>query len=75
MTKSELHQMVDRLPAESIDAAGVLLERALDPAGALLLAAPYDDEAESDEERAAIENSLNDVSPSIPWEQAKQELG
>jgi hypothetical protein len=44
MTRAELHRLVDELPDESVDAAGVLLERARDPLVAALDAAPIDDE-------------------------------
>jgi hypothetical protein len=44
MTKTELHQLVDALPDESLPAAAILLRRAQDPVAASLDAAPYDDE-------------------------------
>lgn len=55
MTKAELHELVDALPTESIEAAGVLLRRAQDPVLAQLDAAPYDDEPLTDEDRLAVE--------------------
>jgi hypothetical protein len=39
-----VHRLVDKLPEESVDAAGVLLTRAKDPMAATLEAAPFDDE-------------------------------
>jgi hypothetical protein len=44
MTKTELYELVDALPEESLPAAAILLRRAQDPVIAKLDAAPYDDE-------------------------------
>lgn len=55
MTRAELHRLVDELPEESVDAAGVLLIRAKDPVVATLEAAPFDDEPYTGEDRAASE--------------------
>ncbi|HEY7829444.1 MAG TPA: hypothetical protein VIC06_02625 [Solirubrobacteraceae bacterium] len=53
MTRAELHRLVDELPEESVDPAGVLLTRAKDPMVATLEAAPFDDEPYTGEDRAA----------------------
>ena len=53
MTRAELHRLVDELPDESVDAAGILLRRAKDPVVAAFEAAPVDDEPYTGEERAA----------------------
>jgi hypothetical protein len=42
MTRAELHRLVDELPEESVDAAGVLLTRAKDPMVATLEAASFE---------------------------------
>jgi hypothetical protein len=55
MTRAELHRLVDELPEESVDAAGVLLICAKDPLVATLEAAPFDDEPYTGEDRAASE--------------------
>jgi hypothetical protein len=55
MTRAELHRLVDELPDESVDAAGILLTRAKDPMVAALEAAPFDDESYREEDRAASE--------------------
>jgi hypothetical protein len=55
MTRAELHRLVDELPEESVDAAGVLLTRAKDPFVATLEAAPFDDEPYTGEDRADSE--------------------
>lgn len=51
--RAELHRLVDELPDESVDAAGVLLTRAQDPLVAALEAAPLDDEPYTEDDRAA----------------------
>ena len=56
MTRAELHRLVDELPDESVDAAGVLLTRAQDPIVAALEAAPLDDEPYTEDDRAASES-------------------
>jgi hypothetical protein len=55
MTRAELHRIVDELPDESVDAAGVLLTRAKDPVVAALEAVPFDDESYMGDDRAASE--------------------
>jgi hypothetical protein len=55
MTRTELHRLVDELPEESVDAAGILLTRAKDPVVAALEAAPIDDEPYSQDEAASDE--------------------
>lgn len=55
MTRAELHRLVDELPEESVDPAGVLLTRAKDPMLATLEAAPFDDEPYTGDDRTASE--------------------
>jgi hypothetical protein len=55
MTRTELHRLVDDLPDESIDAAGILLKRAQDPLAAALEAAPLDDEPYTEEDETVSE--------------------
>ena len=72
MTKTELHQLVDDLPEESLDAAAVLLRRAKDPVVAKLDAAPFDDEELTAEDVEAIREGL--AEPATSWPEAKREL-
>ena len=72
MTKTELHQLVDDLPEESLDAAAVLLRRAQDPVVAKLDAAPFDDEELTAEDIEAVREGL--AEPATPWSEAKREL-
>jgi hypothetical protein len=55
MTRADLHRLVDELPDESVDAAGVLLARAKDPVLTSLETAPSDDEPYTGDDRAASE--------------------
>jgi hypothetical protein len=57
MTRADLHRLVDELPDESVDAAGVLLARAKDPVLAALEAAPFDDEPYTSDDRTACEEA------------------
>ena len=48
------HRLIDRLPDLQRNALVGLLESIVDPVAAALRDAPYDDEEETDEERAAV---------------------
>jgi hypothetical protein len=72
MTKTELYELVDALPEESLPAAAVLLRRAQDPVVAKLDAAPYDDEALTEEDLRAVQEAQSE--PGIPWSEAETEL-
>ena len=72
VTKAELHELVDALPEESLDAAAILLRRAQDPVLARLDAAEFDDEPVTAEDQVAIKAAR--AEPSMPWAEAKAEL-
>lgn len=72
MTKAELHELVDALPDESLDAAAILLRRAQDPLLARLEAVEFDDEPLTDDDREAIAAAR--AEPAIPWAEAKADL-
>jgi hypothetical protein len=72
MTKTELHELVDALPDESLSAVAVLLRRAQDPVVARLDAAPYDDEDLSEDDLLAIRQARSE--PGVPWPEAEAEL-
>lgn len=62
VTKSELHQIVDELAEDEVEAAAHLLGRLReDPLLAVHEAAPVDDEAPTDEEIAGIGEGLADI--------------
>jgi len=52
MTRAELHRLVDELPDESADAAGILLTRAQASMVIALEAAPLDDAPYTEDDRA-----------------------
>ncbi|MSQ27848.1 MAG: hypothetical protein EXR51_06895 [Dehalococcoidia bacterium] len=57
-TKQRLHELVDRLPEGETGLAERLLEDLLeDPVAVALRNAPLDDEPETEEERAAVEEA------------------
>lgn len=72
MTKTELHELVDALPDESLPAAAILLRRARDPVAAKLDAAPIDDEDLTDEDVRAIKKARKE--PGVSWSNAQAEL-
>jgi hypothetical protein len=72
MTKAELHDLVDRLPDDSLEPVAVLLQRAQDPVVAVLDAAPYDDEPLTEDDRRAVEEAERE--PGVPWPEADAEL-
>jgi hypothetical protein len=72
VTKTELHELVDALPDESLPAAAILLRRAQDPVVAKLDAAPYDEEELSEGDLEAIRQARSE--PGIPWSEAAAEL-
>jgi hypothetical protein len=74
MTGAELHRLVDELPEASLDPAGRLLERARDPMMATLDASPWGDEPSTREEQAAVEAAFKETAPSVPLQQAAEEL-
>jgi hypothetical protein len=72
VTKTELHELVDALPNESLPAAAILLRRAQDPVIAKLDAAPYDDEELSEDDLQAIRQARSE--PGVSWSVAEAEL-
>jgi len=64
--------LVDALPDESLPAAAILLRRAQNPVVAKLDAAPYDDEALTEEDLRAVREAQDE--PGIPWSEAVTEL-
>jgi hypothetical protein len=73
MTKADLHRLLDRLPDAAIEGIARVLERAADDyMVAVLDAAPLDDEAYTDKERAEDAAAL--IEPGIPLDQVRREL-
>jgi hypothetical protein len=78
--KDDLHRLVDELPAEELYAAKrylVYLRNMGDPVFRSLEEAPYDDEPETPEERAAVEEAYKDIAEGnvVSLDDFKRELG
>ena len=71
--RHELHTLVDPIPENDIQAAQKVLRALADPVELATLAAPLDDEPETEEERATVASSLADASPDIPFEQLRRQ--
>jgi len=59
--RTELHQIVDAIPAESVEAARAALKPYVDPVLFAFLTAPIDDEEWTKEDLAAIAEGEADV--------------
>lgn len=72
MTKTELHELVDALPDESLPAAAILLRRAQDPVAAKLDATPFDDEELTEEDLRVVRDARS--KPGVSWSEVEAEL-
>ena len=64
VTREELHNMIDFLPDSMLEASGrAFLDflKKQDPVLYALITAPEDDEPETEEERAAVEEAYEDI--------------
>ncbi len=78
-TRETLHKMLDLLPESEWEQVYRVLEQRLakhDPVLRAFLNAPEDDEPETEEERAAVEEAYKDLKAGrvIPWDEVKREL-
>jgi hypothetical protein len=73
--REELHKLVDRIPEAEVDAARKVLRSLVDPVELSLSTAPPDDEPETEEERQAVEQALNDSRPDVPLEEVLRQYG
>ncbi len=73
--REELHKLVDALPESDVPTTRKFLRSLLDPVELSLLTAPFDDEPETEEERAAVETALSNPRPDIPMEEVLREYG
>ncbi len=60
-TKARLHTMIEELPEDTLAEAERLLHSLHDPVRRALERAAYDDEPETPEERAAVEEARADI--------------
>ena len=78
MTRDTLYRLVDELPDDAMDAAAEYLAALRDdPLLRALLAAPWDDEPETDAERAAVAEAEEDFRAGrvVSLDDVKRELG
>jgi hypothetical protein len=75
-TRESLHRLVDALPAGNLSAAKAAIEPLADPFLAALANAPVDDEPESEDERAAVAEAVDDLTHDRvrPWDDVRREL-
>jgi len=73
--REELHKLVDHIPETDVAAARKILRSLVDPVALSLLLAPPDDEPETEEERQAVEQALNDPRRDVPLEDVLREYG
>jgi hypothetical protein len=74
-SREDLHKLVDQIPEADVAAARKILRSLVDPVELALLAAPMDDEPDSEEERAAVEKSLSDPGSDTSLEEVLREHG
>jgi predicted nucleotide-binding protein len=70
--REELHLLLDHIPDADVQTARKVLRALVDPVELAVLLAPPDDEPVTEEERAAVEASLIDPSPDVPFEQIRR---
>jgi hypothetical protein len=75
-TKERLHQRVDAIPNEGLQAARQALERLVDPFLLALAIAPIDDEPSTPKEDAGAEEAWQEYlrGEARPWEEVRREL-
>jgi len=74
-SREELHKLVDHIPETDVAAARKILRSLVDPVELALLAAPLDDEPESDAELAEVDKALSDPRTDVPMEDVLREYG
>lgn len=74
-SREELHKLVDHIPEADVAAARKILRALADPVGQSLLAAPLDDEPETDQERAEVEAARKETGPGTSHEEVLREFG
>ena len=73
--RQELHWLLDRIPESEVSTARRFLRSLVDPIALSLLNAPYDDEPETEDERAAVEAARREPGPGTPHEDVLREFG
>ena len=65
--RRELHTLVDNIPESDVSAVRKILRALADPVELAILAAPLDDEPDTEEERDSVASSLD-----IPFQQLRR---
>jgi len=73
--RQELHWLLDRIPESDVSTARRFLRSLVDPIALSLLNAPYDDEPETEDERAAVEVARREPGPGTPHQDVRREFG
>jgi len=73
--RQELHALVDHIPESELVAVRKILRALMDPLDLALLTAPLDDEPETEEERAEVEQALAEPGAGTPHEELLREFG
>jgi hypothetical protein len=78
-TRELAHHLIDRLPETQLSGLVQFLESIVDPAATALRSAPFDDEPETDDEKAAVSEAKtwieNNGGKGIPHDEAMRRLG
>ncbi len=73
--RQELHWLLDHIPDSDVSTARKFLRSLLDPVSLSLLTAPYDDEPETERERAAVEAARREPGHGTPHNEVVKEFG
>lgn len=73
--RQDLHALVDHIPVSDLPAVRKILRALADPVWQAILAAPVDDEAETNEESAEAEASRKETGPGTAHEDVLREFG
>ncbi len=74
-SREDLHKLVDHIPESDVAAARKILRALADPVWQSILAAPLDDEPETDQERAEVEEARRETGSGTSHEQVLREFG
>ena len=73
--REELHRLLDHIPSSDVPTARKFLRALADPVWLSILAAPLDDEPETDEEHAQVEAARRETAPGTRHEDVLREFG
>jgi len=75
LTRHELHILLDHIPDNDVPKAWKFLSTLVDSVELSLLTVAPDDEAETEEERVAVEAARREQGPGTPHEEVLREFG